>query len=74
MSRLDRKIGGPGDQAVDAAEILAALAKGAGTGSERRRNAVSRYLSGSDGWEEASEILGGAFAAKEAWLRGGKDE
>ncbi|MFP5329260.1 MAG: hypothetical protein ACLGHC_03860 [Alphaproteobacteria bacterium] len=48
--------------AVDSAEILAALAKGSPASSRRRQEAVSCYLSASDGWQEASSILGGAFA------------
>ena len=73
MSRNEGKIGGPGDEPVDAAEILAALAKGSG-GAERRRVAVSRYLSAGEGWREASAYLGGAFAARDEWLRRDEEE
>ena len=68
MSRLERKIGDSGDEPVDAADILAALEE------ERRREAIRRYFSGSDGWREASASLDGAFAAKEPWLKAGKEE
>jgi hypothetical protein len=63
---LDGKFAESGDEPVDAAEILAALAKDVGCGAEQRRTAVSRYLSGGDGWKEASEVLGGTFASKDA--------
>ncbi|QNM81949.1 hypothetical protein H8M03_07850 [Sphingomonas sabuli] len=63
MSRLEGKIGGDGNQPVEAEDILEALAE------EQRREAVRRYFSGGDGWREASASLGGAFAAKQPWLK-----
>jgi len=62
VSRNEGKIAGGGEVAVDAAEILAALAKDASVGARRRQDAVCRYLSASEGWQEASSVLGGAFA------------
>ena len=62
MSRNEGKIGDEGSDAVDAADILAALARDAESEAAGRRGAVSRYLSASDGWEQASDLLGGAFA------------
>ncbi len=61
MSRID-KIGDSGDEPVDAADVLAALAREQSGDSRQRQRAVSRYLSASDGWREASPILRGAFA------------
>jgi hypothetical protein len=69
----ERKIGEGEGVPVDAAEILAALTRGSSDG-DRRRDAVSRYLSGSDGWREASAELGGAFATRDEWLKQEKDE
>ena len=74
MSRLDGKFENSGEEPADAADILAALATDEGAGAKRRRSAVSRYLSGVDGWQEASELLGGAFAQKEDWLSRDKDQ
>jgi 2-methylcitrate dehydratase PrpD len=65
VSRNEGKIRGEGDAPVDAADILAALAREAGVSAARRNGAVSRYLSASDGWREASTLLGGAFAAED---------
>jgi hypothetical protein len=62
VSRNEGKIGDEGNEAVDAAEILAALAREREADVARRRGAVSRYLSASDGWEKALDALGGAFA------------
>ena len=74
MSRIEGKFGDEGDEAVDAAEILAALARDRESDSARRRGAVSRYLSASDGWEQASSVLGGAFAQCGTWLKAAKEE
>lgn len=73
MSR-EGKIGGEGDEPVDAAEILAALTGNREADARRRRGAVSCYLSASKGWEKASNLLGGAFAEQEPWLRSAKEE
>lgn len=74
MSRNEGKIGGEGDAPADAADILAALARDTGLSAKRRNDAVTRYLSASDGWREASTLLGGAFAAEDVGLRGEKDQ
>jgi hypothetical protein len=65
VSRNEGKIGAGSESPVDAAEILAALSKDAAGGAERRKDAVTRYLSASEGWREASSVLGGTFAAGE---------
>lgn len=72
MSRIEGKIAGKGKEPVDGSDILAALAKEA-AGPDERRDAVSRYLSASEGWREASSVLGGAFAGPEPWLKAEKD-
>ena len=74
MSRFEGKIGGKGDSLADAAEILAALARETRADGKRRQDAVSRYLSASDGWREASSVLGGAFAAETSGLKAEKGE
>jgi hypothetical protein len=74
VSRIEVKIGGKGKEPVDSADILAALAREQAKCPEERRDAVSRYLSGSEGWREASNVLGGAFAEAEPWLRTEKEE
>jgi hypothetical protein len=48
---------------LDLAELLGAL-RGAVSGSPGdRRQAIANCLSGSDGWRDAAESLGGAFAS-----------
>ena len=66
MSR-EGKIGEEGKEAVDATDILAALTGNREADSRRRRGAVTCYLSASEGWEKASNLLGGAFAEQEPW-------
>jgi hypothetical protein len=73
VSRIEGRIEGTSEAPADAAEILAALAKEAKENAGRRQDAVSLYLSASEGWREASAVLRGAFAA-EPELRAGKEE
>lgn len=47
---------------VDASEILASFARDGASRAAGRKDAVSRYFSAEDGWQEASALLGGAFA------------
>jgi hypothetical protein len=72
VSRIEGKIGGK--EPVDAADILAALARESAGTPEQRRDAVSRYLSASEGWREASGVLGGAFSGPDEWLKAEKEE
>ena len=74
MSRNEGKIGEDGNEAVDAAEILAALARERESDATGRRGAVSRYLSAGDGWQQASNALGGAFADRVKWLKAESEE
>ena len=52
-------------------ELVSLLADTAQSTDRERRDAIACYLSGSEGWTEAMQRLGGAFAA-EAGLRGRK--
>ena len=74
MSRPEGKFDQCTQGRVDAAEILAALAKERQGSTEDRRGAVSRYLSAVEGWREASAHLGGAFAAKDEGSRRNGEE
>jgi hypothetical protein len=74
VSRNEGKIGNDGNAPVDATEILAALAGEGTVSGKSRQNAVSCYLSASEGWREASTVLGGAFAADDQVLKAGKDQ
>ena len=62
MARFDGKLTAAGESTIDAAELLAALGAQAAISPSARKEAIIRYLSASDGWHDAKEILGGAFA------------
>ena len=46
----------------DLAELLAALGAQSTIAARDRQKAIACYLSGSDGWRDALDLLGGAFA------------
>jgi hypothetical protein len=62
LSRLDRKFTAADEAPLDAAEILAALEAQAADSTRDRHDAIACYLSGEDGWRDASAVLGGTFA------------
>jgi hypothetical protein len=62
LARFDGKLTAAGESTIDAAELLAALGAQAAISPSKRKEAIIRYLSASDGWHDAREMLGGAFA------------
>jgi hypothetical protein len=50
-------------------ELLALLGQDADADDRSREDAISCYLSGSEGWREAMKMLGGTFAEEEAGLK-----
>ena len=74
MARNEGKIVGEGIEPVDSAEILSALVESGESDADLRKGAVSCYLSASEGWKQAKNVLGGAFAAPALWLRTAKEE
>lgn len=62
MARFDGKLTAAGESTIDAAELLAALDAQAAISPDERTEAIIRFLSASDGWRDARELLGGAFA------------
>jgi len=62
LARFDGKLTAAGESTIDAAELLAALGAQAAISPSARKEAIIRYLSASDGWHDAKQILGGAFA------------
>ena len=62
MARFDGKLTAAGEASLDAAELLAALRSRSGGSDLDRAHAIACYLSAGDGWREAVEKLGGAFA------------
>jgi hypothetical protein len=62
LARFDGKLTAAGESTIDAAELLAALGAQAAISPGARKEAIIRYLSASDGWHDARDLLGGAFA------------
>lgn len=62
LSRYEGKLDAAGEAPAVRAELLGAL-KAQGGSEQDRNDAIARYLSASDGWEEAMPMLSGAFAA-----------
>ena len=64
MARFDGKLTAAAESTIDAAELLAALGAQASVSPSERKEAIIRYLSASDGWRDAGDLLGGAFAGE----------
>jgi hypothetical protein len=50
-------------------ELLALLGPGADADERSREDAIACYLSGGEGWRDASKMLGGTFAGEDTGLR-----
>jgi hypothetical protein len=68
------KIDGQDAEPVNGSDIMEALRSARAKDSVRRQDAVSCYLSASEGWEKASLVLGGAFAPAQDRLKAGKED
>jgi hypothetical protein len=68
------KIDGQDAEPIEGSDIFEALRSAREKDAVRRQDAVSCYLSASEGWEKASSVLGGAFAAQRDWLRADKED
>ena len=75
MARIDGKLKAAGEARLDIDELLSAFPAAAKVAAKGRQDAMTCFLSASEGWEQARETLKGAFAATPtaSWLRGGKD-
>jgi len=62
LSRPEPKIIAASDASVEVAELLAAFEMQLASVRGKRSDAIARYLSAAQGWREAGQILGGAFA------------
>ena len=73
MSRLDGKLTASGEVPLELAELLSALGSHSEASLRDWREAIACYLSASDGWRDASQALGGAFAIEAAEPPPGRD-
>ena len=68
MARHEPDIRAAGETPLSLSELLDLLARNDSTDSERQA-AIACYLSGSEGWADAVQRLGGAFASEATGLR-----
>ncbi|MFL6721124.1 MAG: hypothetical protein ACJ8FT_04870 [Sphingomonas sp.] len=69
MARHEQNIQASADGPLSLNELLALLGEGKADAERERQDAIACYLSASDGWSEAVQRLGGAFAAEAKELR-----
>ena len=65
MARHEPKIQAASKEALSLKELLALIGDAKAEGARDRHEAIACYLSGSEGWDEAVQRLGGAFAAED---------
>ncbi len=70
MSRYDPNITAASPAPGDHEKLLLAIEGTAGAGAGRR-DAMAKFLSGTEGWRDAKAALGGAFATEAAASREG---
>ena len=66
MSRYDGRFDAAAEVPVDASRLAAAIEARAEFRSRERQDAIACFLTGSEGWQEALALLGGAFAPDSA--------
>lgn len=76
LSRHEGKFTAADESPIDIAELLAAMGAQSAIAARDRQKAIACFLSGGDGWRDALDILGGAFAEEppRSKLRPGKGE
>jgi len=62
LSRHDPNFKAAEEAPLDLAELLAAMSAHPGIAPSDRQSAIACYLSGSEGWRDALDLLSGAFA------------
>ena len=72
MARHEGNIRAAGTEPLALEELFAMLGDQDGLPVPARKQAIACYLSGAEGWREAVEQLGGAFAEEDAGLRDDK--
>ena len=75
LARHEGEFKAAGSAKLDLDELLGAMRRPATGESADRHEAITRCLSGSDGWRDAAASLGGAFAplGKPSGLTDGKE-
>ena len=63
MARHEGEFKAAGEARLDLDQLLDALRTPSGSRAGKRRDAITRCLSASEGWRDAAATLGGAFAS-----------
>lgn len=77
LSRHEGKFTAAADAPLEMAELLAAMGAQANITPRDRQNAIACFLSAGEGWRDALDVIGGAFAPPDldsAGLRATKEE
>ncbi|MEO5640677.1 MAG: hypothetical protein ABIQ98_02800 [Sphingomicrobium sp.] len=73
MSAFEQKFQAVGNGALELPELLRLVAE-AEANEPRRHAAIICYLSASEGWREAAQLLGGAFVVEAEQTLGDAEE
>ena len=65
LARHEPKIQAASTEALSLKELLALIGDAKADGARERHEAIACYLSGSEGWDEAVQRLGGTFASED---------
>ncbi|HVL78540.1 MAG TPA: hypothetical protein VM346_04540 [Sphingomicrobium sp.] len=76
MSRHEGKFTGASEAPLEMAELLETMSARTAFTSRDRQDAIACYLSAGDGWRDALDAIGGAFApeVQATELKSAKDE
>jgi len=69
LARFERDFRDAAEAPLTLNELLELLGESGDADERTRHDAIACYLSGSEGWREAVQRLGGAFADERAGLR-----
>ena len=76
MARHEGELRAAAETSLEMGELIRALSRGESVQGRERQAAIACLLSASEGWRDAAERLGGAFAeeGRKAGLTSGKDK
>jgi hypothetical protein len=75
LARFDGNLEAAGEAKLDIDELLSAFPKAGEDAAKGRQDAITCFLSASEGWEQAKGALKGTFAAalRPSWLKQSKE-
>jgi hypothetical protein len=75
LARFDGNLKAAGEAKLDVDELLSVLSGTSGAGQKERQEAITCFLSASEGWRDAKSRLKGTFASavRPSWLTDSKE-